>query len=357
LSSGGDFNDGKTAARHQVAVRLDATGLRIASEVADVTRHWPYGELRAVDPPREGRPFRIACRTDPDARLTLPNLALVQDLQYQAPQLFQTGLKRPNVRRNAGIIILVLLSLGLFLWQGLPRISAPLARLIPLEWAHDLGLTFRGRLLSGARICTEGPGAAALSRLTNRLTAKMEVAPPLTVVVADRDMVNAFALPGGHIVVLRGLLEKAGGPNEVAAVLAHEIGHVSERHPTQTAIRVLGVGLIADLLTGDGSAIVEAISELGGALLLMNYSRDMERQADAAGREYLRRAGLSPNAMAKFFSRLHKATPAGAANSLAGYFSSHPPLEARVATEDEGDARQEAALDAASWQALRNICG
>ncbi|MDP6691713.1 MAG: M48 family metallopeptidase [Alphaproteobacteria bacterium] len=353
----GHFSDGKTAARHQVDVLLDATGLRITSDAAEITKHWPYSAMRAIDPPREGTPFRLTSQADPDARLALSDPGVVRELRQRAPQLFQTGLGRPNVRRNAGIIILVLLALGLFLWQGLPRISAPLARLIPMEWEYDLGLKFRGRLLSGAGICTGEPGTAALSRLTNRLIAAMEAPPPLTVVVADRDMVNAFALPGGHIVVLRGLLEKAGGPDEVAAVLAHEIGHVSERHPTQMAIRVLGIGMIADLLTGDGSTIVEAISELGGALLLLSYSRDMEHQADAAGRALLRQAELSTDAMANFFNRMRKAAPAASGNSLAGYFSSHPPLAARIASEDETATRRPAALDASSWRALRNICG
>jgi Zn-dependent protease with chaperone function len=353
---GEEFNDGKTAARHRVAVRLDAVGLHLTSSDGTVERHWPFEKLRVVEAPRPGTPLRLTCETDADARLRLSDPVNISALRQQAPQLFQSGLARPNVRRNAAIIVLVLALLALFLWQGLPRLSAPLARLIPLAWEQDIGLAFRTRLLAGAKICDGGAGAAVLSRLTGRLSAGLASAPALTVVVADLGMVNAFALPGGHIVIFRGLLAKTASADEVAAVLAHEIGHVAQRHPTQMALRVMGIGMLADLLTGDGSTLTELASEIGGTLLLLSYSRDMERQADEFGQDLLRRAHLSTYAMADFYARLRGARKTAETNSLTDYFSSHPPLGERIAATVKDDAGQPA-LDAEAWRALRNICG
>ncbi len=351
----GDFNDGRSAAAHQVAVRLDTNGLNITSEGAGVLQHWPYADLRAIDPPHADAPLRLTSRANPDARLRLGDPAFVEELRRKAPHLFLRGLAQPNVRRNAGIIILTLLVLGLALWQGVPRLSAPLARLIPMQWEQEFGLAFRDRLLAGARTCQSVAGTAALSQLSERLTASLARPPPLTVVVADRATVNAFALPGGHIVILQGLLDKAQSADEVAAVLAHEIGHVRHRHPTQMAIRVAGIGLFADLLTGDGSALAELAGQVGGMLLLLSYSREMERQADAYGRDLLQKAGLSTAALARFFAHLAAEAPTAGGGKLLGYLSSHPPLEERIAVADKDEAG-EPALDAAAWQALQNIC-
>ena len=354
ISGNEEFNDGKTAARHWVTVQLDTDGLRITSDADVIERHWPFEKLRAVEAPRAGQSLRLTCETDPDARMRLSDPVHISALRRQAPQLFLTGLAHPNVRRNASIIVLVLVLLGLLLWQGLPRLSVPIARMIPLAWEQDIGLAFRARLLGGAKVCDGGAGTAALSELTGHLTAGLAVAPEISVMVADRDMVNAFALPGGHIVIFRGLLAKAESADEIAAVLAHEIAHVSERHPTQMALRVMGIGMLAKLLTGDGSTLVELASEVGGALLLLSYSRDMERRADASGRQLLRRAGLSTSGMSSFFTRLRE-NKAAEINLLHGYFSSHPPLGERIAGTDGNDDRQPA-LNAESWQALQTIC-
>jgi Zn-dependent protease with chaperone function len=352
----GDFNDGRSAAAHQVEVRLDANGLSITSDAAAISQHWPYAELRAIDPARANAPLRLTSRANPDARLRLSDPAFVEDLRNKAPHLFLTGLARANSRRDAGIILLTLLVLGLALWQGVPRLSAPLAQLIPLQWEQDLGLAFRDRLLAGAKTCHSVAGTAALSQLRERLTASLDAPPPLTVVVADRATVNAFALPGGHIIVLRGLLDKSQSADEVAAVLAHEIGHVRHRHPTQMAIRMAGIGMIADLLTGDSSALAEMAGQIGGILLLLSYNRDMERQADAYGRDLLQKAGLSGTALARFFARLATGSPTTEGGKLLGYLSSHPLLEERIAAADKDEAGGPA-LDAAAWRALQNICG
>ncbi|MDP6344225.1 MAG: M48 family metallopeptidase [Alphaproteobacteria bacterium] len=336
-------------------MQLAADGLHIAAQDPDIRQRWAYADLRAVAPPRSDAPLRLTSLTAPDARLQLTDPAEIDALRRRAPHLFQRGLARPKVRRDAAIVILALIALGLLLWQGVPRLSAPLARLIPLQWERNLGLSFRDRLLAGAELCRTTAGSAALSRLIERLIMGLPAAAALTVVVADSETVNAFALPGGQVVILRGLLATAESADEVAAVLAHEIGHVSHRHPTQMAIRAFGIGLVGDLLTGEGSALVELAGEVGGALLLLSYSRDMERQADAFARDLLHRQGLSTNAMARFFARLHDRAPTGEYDKTLAYLNSHPPLAERIAASAEADAGV-AALDADAWRALRRIC-
>lgn len=350
-----EYNDGNTAARHKVVVLLEVDGLYITSDMFETAQHWPYEGLRAIDPPHVDTPIRLASRTAPHARLWLNDPSAIEALRQRAPHLFLAELNRPNVRRILAITLLALLALGLFLWRGVPLLSEPLAQLVPSKWAYNFGEEFRDNMLAGAKQCQSVNGTAALSRLTKSLTANMSWQPRLTLFVADQGTVNAFALPGGHIVVLRGLLAKAESPDEVAAVLAHEIGHVHHRHPTQMAIRAIGVSLFADLFTGDGSAVMEVVTDIGGLLLLMNYSRDMERQADAYGQDLLRQAGLFTGGLAQLFARIHEGPAKTTTANVLSYFSSHPPLKERIAETDE-DKASRPALDEGAWRALQNIC-
>src|SRR5690606_34691134 len=82
---------------------------------------------------------------------------------------------------------------------------------------------------------------------------------PIQVVVLDDSTVNAFALPGGHVFVLSGLLKSAESTEEVAAVLAHELGHVARRHHVRNAIRELGVVTAFSLLLGDVDGVTAMI--------------------------------------------------------------------------------------------------
>ena len=354
----GSYSDGRTAAMHEVVAQARGDGLHINSKTGDFEEHWRYGDVRAIDPPRSDIPFRLTSQTMPDARLSVNSAEFVADLRHQAPQLFLTGLAQPTLRRNIALIILALCALGLLLWQGMPHLSAPLAHLVPAQWAQNIGETYRSRIISGAPVCNDASGTAALAVMTRRLTNSLS--PPLNVdvIVADKAQVNAFALPGGHIVIMRGLLEKAGSSDEVAAILAHEIGHVSHRHPLQMGIHVAGIGMMVDLFTGEGSSLMEMAGEGGGLLLLLNYSRDMEREADAYGRKLMGTAGLSTGAMARFFARLKPEGKKGGngAENGGGYFSSHPPLEERIDAATKLETGQ-SVLNNADWMALKNICG
>ena len=121
----------------------------------------------------------------------------------------------------------------------------------------------------------------------------VKVGLPLTVIVLDDPMVNAFAAPGGQIVFFRGMIESAESPDELAAVMAHEVGHVVARDPTRLALRSVGsVGLLG-LLLGDfaGGGLIVVLAD---QLLDSSYSREAEEKArrEAEENERFRRAAL-----------------------------------------------------------------
>jgi predicted Zn-dependent protease len=169
--------------------------------------------------------------------------------------------------------------------------------------------------------------------------------------------VNAVAVPGGRILLFRGLIEHAESAEEVAGVLAHELGHVVHRDPTVEALRAAGSAGILGLLVGDvvGAGIVVAASE---AVLNASYRREAEARADDTAIRLLAEAGLPSGPFADFFRRMRARY--GEVRGVFRYFASHPALEARAERAEAGDAvaggDYEPVLGPAEWRALRGIC-
>lgn len=156
--------------------------------------------------------------------------------------------------------------------------------------------------------------------------------------VIDTPMVNAFALPGGYIYVTRGLLTLANNEAEMAAVIGHEIAHVTARHAAERMSQgtLIGIGAAAIGIATGSSAAGQA-ANLGSNLYLSSYSRSQEREADNLGIRYLARAGYDPNAMTIFLESLGRnsdldAKEAGRSGSGFNYFSTHPMTAERVQT-------------------------
>jgi predicted Zn-dependent protease len=152
--------------------------------------------------------------------------------------------------------------------------------------------------------------------------------------VVDSEMANAFAIPGGFIFVNRGILERAATASELAGVLAHEIGHVVERHGLEQMAKArntnTAVGLIYVLLGRAPGAAEQVALQVAGSAWMAKHSREAEREADRVAVVYLARAGLDPRGMPQFFQRLvdeERASP----NELLVWFSTHPLTEDRIA--------------------------
>lgn len=146
--------------------------------------------------------------------------------------------------------------------------------------------------------------------------------------VVDAPEINAFALPGGHIYVNRGLIEAADSQNELAGVLAHEIGHVVGRHGASQAVRAnmvqTGLGALGGLLgRGTAATVSQTAAQMATAGVFMKFSREAEREADRLGVGMLSAARLQPQAMVSFFDKLaslQRTQP----NVVQKFFSSHP---------------------------------
>jgi len=156
--------------------------------------------------------------------------------------------------------------------------------------------------------------------------------------VVDQSEINAFAVPGGHIYVNRGLIEKTTNMSELAGVLGHEIAHVTKRHSMlqmrdqQRANVGVTLGCILAPSVCNNGLGNAAVNALGGAAFA-KFSRDDESEADREGVKFVTRAGIDPRGMPSMFRILlaeRKTNPKG----LESFFSSHPVEESRVATTE-----------------------
>ena len=155
--------------------------------------------------------------------------------------------------------------------------------------------------------------------------------------VIDSEVANAFAIPGGFIFLNRGILERAGSASELAGVLAHEIGHVVERHGLEQMAKAQNTNVVVSLIyvllgRAPGGAEQVALQVAGGAWMA-KHSREAEREADRVAVVYLARAGLDPRGMPQFFQRLLD-EDRGNPSELLAWFSTHPVTEDRIADTD-----------------------
>lgn len=170
------------------------------------------------------------------------------------------------------------------------------------------------------------------------------------IVVVRNQEVNAFALPGGNIVVLSGLIEFSESPSELAAVLAHEMGHVEERHVVQRLVKELGLQLIFGVLSG-GDAIV--LSEITRTLTSTFFNREQEAEADEFALDLLHKCRINPRALGTLFRRMESEYGSFEEFEL---LMSHPAINSRIKASFEYELGDEFesrpfALD---WKAVQS---
>ncbi len=244
-----------------------------------------------------------------------------------------------------------------------------IARLIPDGTRTALGARVVGSMTTGRKVCDTRDGRAALERLVGRLSDAARGQKPFKVTVVDWGLVNAFAAPGEQIVLTRGLIDKAESADEVAGVLAHEMGHGLEMHPEAGIVRALGLSAVTDLVFGGSGG---AIGNVGVLLAQLSYTRSAEREADVHAIRILREGAISPQGLADFFARVTPKEPApgdktatggagkdtGKSGSGFDVLSTHPQSADRarlVASQPRYPATP--ALAGGDWTALRTICG
>lgn len=150
-------------------------------------------------------------------------------------------------------------------------------------------------------------------------------------VIDEPEEVNAFALPGGHLYFYTGLMKLCENEAQLAAVMAHEMAHVAEHHHGENLTRRYGMEFLANMLLGEEPGeFAQLASQLLGTGLLMNYSRQNEREADQLGMRMLYQGGYDPEGMVAFMNRMLEYERSKGGGHPLPIFSSHPPTQERM---------------------------
>jgi Zn-dependent protease with chaperone function len=298
-------------------------------------------------------------------RLEISDTAFAAEIDARSALVDRTGaLQR---RQRLSVIAWSLGATGSLLlvaWFGVPAIAERLTPLLPAAVERKLGdavdMQVRGMLdphQSGTsfdcgKAVSEAPGRMALDKIMGRLEAAAALPVVLRTNVVRRTEANAIALPGGQVYVFRGLVDKAENADEVAGVIAHEIGHVSHRDGTKAMLQGAGLSFLFGMLLGDfvgGGAVVFAAK----TVLQSSYTREAEAAADVYGAELMNKAGGDARALAAILDKIGGATEPGMKILL-----NHPETTARVAAINKiATVRAPSPfLDPAEWSALKHIC-
>ncbi len=224
----------------------------------------------------------------------------------------------------AGIVVV-----GLGLFASIQSISGRLVGFIPIEADVKLG-AFVGEAMD-----KEGPEVKEavivqpVQQIVDKLTANIEEAWAFDVHVIDADIQNAYALPGGYIVVYTGLIEDTERPEQLAGVLAHEISHVTQRHGMGRILEAAGVALVFDMLLGNVEGMVAFGAEIFSASAVNAYSRDSETDADVEGLNLMVEAGIDPTGMVEFFQIMEQEEDE-LTEMIPLWMRSHPEHEERI---------------------------
>ena len=363
-SGRGIFFDGATSARHDVTVELAGDVLRIRAADATVLAQWQYDRLETLSAPDDV--LRLGQAGNPVlARLEVRDPQLAAAIDQLSLPVDRSGVTERRLRAKVIVWSLAAtVSLLLVAVWGVPNIATRLTTLIPTSLERKLGAAIEaqarasldtrhaGAAFECGNAAEEKPGRAAFDKLMGQLETAAGLPIPLGALVVRRPEANAITLPGGHVYVYQGLIAAAETPDELAGVIAHELGHVANRDGTRTVLQAAGVSLLFGIFLGDfvgGGAVVFAAK----TILQTSYSRKVEAAADAYGVALMTAIGGDPRALGTILTRIAGTTHPGPKILL-----DHPETSDRVAAIEAmaGSAPLRPLLSRPEWAALKNIC-
>jgi predicted Zn-dependent protease len=258
----------------------------------------------------------------------------------------------------AAAILAVVIGFVLYQW-GVQALATMLASAIPASWEERVGDAGLQELAPPSRVCTESETVTAIAQLSSTILAAAPGFPYTSkIVVVREDQFNALALPGARIVIYGDLLGKAETPDELAAVLAHELQHARERHSTEAALRAASVSALIGLVAG-GDGAVRGLLTAASTLDQLRYSRRQEEAADRGAVAMLQRARIDARGMLRFLARAREQESTGA-TAVPRYLSTHPPTAERIeqlraVIEPQRYAPTEL-MTAEEWAKVRTAC-
>jgi predicted Zn-dependent protease len=348
--------DGVTPEPRTAEVRLSPEGLWVTGADGDA-RLWRIADVLLVRGGRPGEPVQLELRAPVVEAVIVDDPGFATALRAAFPA--RGALKRlapsPVTWRAVLVLSGILVALAVAAWRwGVPAVADLATRAVPESWERDFGEAVVAGIADPATHVSDPAVVEPIESIHRRLMrAQGPGAPASRVIVAGLPMANAFAAPGGLIVVTTPLLRILRGPDELAAVLAHEMMHVRHRHPTRALFARLSVDLLLGIIAGDGSALGRS-AQLAGDLGVLSYGRADESAADRDAAELLAQAGVPPRAMIDALESLERANRSGSGVSFLSTHPSTPERHARLRgrIERSGAVPGEPLLPEGEWHRM-----
>lgn len=357
--------DGASPRAIEVQAQVSANGLRLIGP--DFERLLSYRLLTNLGV--FGEELRIGYRREPDLRLIVPKGFAV--LLADWSEAFDAKREHRKLWMLTGSLAALGVSVVWAVFFGIPLAAEPLARITPAAMEEQLGENAAAQLSLLFPPCDtpQTPAAEALlARLAAPLAQEMQITRPLQFSLVRTTIPNAITLPGGRIQVTTGLVNRLNAPDELAAVLAHELGHVRHRDNLVGMYRRLGPVVLLDAIVGGGGLTAQAIL-LSGTLVEAGHTRRQEAEADRVALEALQAAGADPHALARAFEAFAaedgaqrdtteaKPDQRGGLKRALSWLDSHPATAARIAAARALPRRTAPALlTETEWNNLRGAC-
>ena len=347
------YFDGRTNARRRVSLRL-SDALQIFESDSFVTA-WSYADIRRVQGPQDVLRIRsIAAAAG--ARCEIRSAEFAAALLARSPLIDGESQEAHSATwRIVGWSLAAAASLAGIVWYGVPLLAARLTPFVPYAIERRIGeaADSQARAMFKGGNCGAPEGQAALDKLAGALKGASDLRQEVHVAALPSKVVNAFALPGGRVYVLSGLIDAARTPDELAGVLAHEFGHVAHRDGMRVMIEQGSSAFVIGLFFGDvfgaGAMAAAARASLGAA-----YSREAETEADDFAIQTLGKAGRPAKPLGELLMRISK----GETSSPLDFLRDHPlsgDRLARIAAASQ-DAGAAPLLTDDEWNALKRIC-
>lgn len=329
----GKYLDGRLSKYINVKIQLFRDYIEITNPEEEVDEVWEIEDIKNIDFSNK-KTVHLKFGTFPEKNLIIEDEFGFETIKVLYPQLNRDNiyfylLKGKKLKTIFYGILGLISVILLYIFVVAPYISVKVVDMIPQKQEIALGQN----MFESITQFTEFDNSISqdLSKFHKAINFKSDY--PIEILYADEDIMNAYAVPGGKIVVYRGLIEKMDDWKQLAGLIAHEQAHVENRHSLKSLSRNLSIYIAISVITTDVSGISTVLIDNAFKLKELSNSRSFETEADDEGFNFLLNSKIDPNGMVQLFEKFEneeRLIVNEKGKKMLRYISTHPLTEDRI---------------------------